>query len=285
MAHPATAMLAQISQAYKNNQIMLPDLPEVAIRIRQAIRNENVNLHEVSKLIQMDPAITSRLVQIANSPLYRGNSPIEDCRSVISRLGLKTTQSIVSCLVMQNVFACADQQIRQQVRKIWLHSCRVAAFSYVLARVTPGVNEDKAMLAGLIHDIGVLPILYYAAQHPQLLNQPKLLQAIIDKMRGLLGKAILKKWKFEEALTSIPEDAENWLRQHEGSFDYSDIVILAQRHSFFGEAASAKDLPALAEIPAFQRHALFQLGPDASLEIIDEAAEEIAAIMRLLYAA
>ena len=96
MAHPAAAMLEQISQAYKNNQIMLPELPEVAMRIRQAIRNDDVNLQQVSKLIQMDPAITARLIQIANSPLHRGNSPIEDCRAAISRLGL-TAEFPVPC--------------------------------------------------------------------------------------------------------------------------------------------------------------------------------------------
>ena len=282
MAHPAAAMLEQISQAYKNNQIMLPELPEVAMRIRQAIRNDDVNLQQVSKLIQMDPAITARLIQIANSPLHRGNSPIEDCRAAISRLGLTATQEIVTCLAMQNLFSGANQRIQQQVRDIWIHSCRVAAFSYVLARVTPGLNEDKAMLAGLIHDIGVLPILYYAAEYPQLLNEPAMLQAIITKMRGVLGKAILTKWKFEKMLISIPENAENWFRQHEGSLDYSDIVILGQRHSYFGETTAVKNLPPLGEIPAFQHHALYKLGPDASLELIDEATQEIASIVRML---
>lgn len=285
MAHPATAVLEQIKQAYRNNQIMLPEIPEVAMRIRQAIRSDDVNLQQVAKLIQMDPAITARIIQIANSPLHRGSSPIEDCRSAITRLGLSTTQEIVTCLAMQKIFVAANQHIQQQVRNIWTHSCKVAAFSYVLARVTPGINEDKAMLAGLIHDIGVLPILYYASEQPELLADTAMLQAVITKMRGVLGKAILKKWGFEPALVSIPENAENWMRQHDGQFDYTDIVILGQLHSFFGESTATKDLPALADVPAFQRHAFYKLGPDASLELIDEASHEIASIMHVLNAA
>ena len=101
-------------------------------------------------------------------------------------------------------------------------------------------------------------------------------------MRGVLDKEILKKWKFDEALVSIPEDAENWLRQHESRFDYSDIVILAQLHSFYGEPAIAKGLPSLLEVPAFQRHGFYQLGADASLELINEAKQEIASIVHML---
>ena len=284
MTHPAALLVERIKQAYKNNQIMLPEMPEVAMRIREAIRGEDFNLQQIAKLIQMDPAITARLIQIANSPLHRGASPIEDCRSAISRLGLATTQEIVTCLAMQNVFADVDTQIKKRVRDIWNHSCRVAAFSYVLARVTPGMNEDKAMLAGLVHDIGVLPVLYYASDFPALLDQPEMLQKVIKQMRGVLGKAILKKWKFEEELVSIPENAENWLRQHDDKFDYADVVILAQLHSFFGED-SEESVPALPEVPAFQRHGLYQLGPDASMELIDEAQQEISSIVNMLNAA
>ncbi|MFO7603660.1 MAG: HDOD domain-containing protein [Gammaproteobacteria bacterium] len=281
MAHPAAVLVERVKQAYKADQIMLPELPEVALRVREAIRGEDVNVLQIAKLIQMDPAITARLLQIANSPLHRSASPIQDCRSAITRLGLKITQDIVTCLAMQKVFAGASAQILQQVRHIWEHSCRVAAFSYVLARVTPGLNEDKAMLAGLIHDIGVLPVLYYAADEPQILAQPQMLQAVIKAMRGVLGKAILKKWRFDNDLVVIPENAEDWQRQHGGRFDYSDVVILAQLHSFFG-APDAQALPRLAEVPAFQRHGLYQLGPDASLELIDEADEEISSIVRML---
>ena len=284
MAHPAAALVERIKQAYHANQIMLPELPEVAMRIREAIRGEEFNLQQIAKLIQMDPAITARLIQIANSPLHRGASPIEDCRSAISRLGLNTTQEIVTCLAMQNVFADVSKQIQQQVRRVWDHSCTVAAFSYVLARVTPGINEDKAMLAGLIHDIGVLPVLYYASDFPQLLEAPAMLDDAIQRMRGTLGKAILKKWKFDDDLVAVPEDADNWTREHEGKTDYSDIVILAQLHSAFGEQGR-KDLPVITEVPAFQRHGLYKLGPDASLELIDEARHEIATIVHMLNAA
>lgn len=283
MAHPAAALVAEIKQAYYANQIMLPELPEVAIRIRDAIRDEGYSLQQIAKLIQMDPVITARLIQIANSPLHRGISPIEDCRSAITRLGLQSTQQIVTCLTMHNVFANVSRQIQQQVRHIWNHSCKVAAYSYVLARVTPGLNEDKAMLAGLIHDIGVMPILYYVADYPSLLKKPDLLQEVIHGMRGTLGRAILKKWKFDADLVAIPENAENWMRQHDGHFDYIDAVVLAQLHCAFG-GAEAKDLPPLTEVPAFQRHGFYQLGPDASLELIDEAKHEIAGIIHMLNA-
>ena len=284
MAHPAAALVEQIKQAYYANQIMLPELPEVAMRIRDAIRDEGFNLQQIAKLIQMDPVITARLIQIANSPLHRSSSPIEDCRTAITRLGLKSTQEIVTCLAMQNVFADVSHQIQQQVRHIWNHSCNVAAYSYVLARVTPGLNEDKAMLAGLIHDIGVLPVLYYAADYPELLKQPDTLQEVIHGMRGVLGKAILKKWKFDVDLIAIPENSENWMWQHDGHFDYTDAVILAQLHCAFGEA-NTNNIPVMTDVPAFQRHSFYQLGPDASLELIDEAKHEIASIVHMLNAA
>jgi len=59
------------------------------------------------------------------------------------------------------------------------------------------------------------------------------------------------------------------------------VVIVAHIHSYFGSDNSA-DLPSLLSTPAFQKLGLSKLGPDASLEVLFEAEQEIRNIMTML---
>ena len=65
------ALISKIKSEHEAGRLVLPSLPEIVVRVRQAVNNNDVNLGDVVKLIQLDPSLTARLVQIANSPLYR----------------------------------------------------------------------------------------------------------------------------------------------------------------------------------------------------------------------
>ena len=139
------------------------------------------------------------------------------------------------------------------------------------------------MRLGLVHDVGVLPILHYADEFPELLEEPERLDTVIASLRGELGRQILTTWKFDEDLVTVPEAAEDWWRDADTHPDYVDIVIVAQAHSAFGKH-EAKGLPSVVEMPVFKKLNLDQKGPEGSLELLSDAKDEINATMQLLSA-
>jgi len=275
------ALISKIKEEHKAGRLILPSLPEIVVRVRQAVNNDNVNLGDIVKLIQLDPSLTARLVQIANSPLYRSPQPVENCLMAVNRLGLKTTRDLVTCLVLNNVFNTDNKILRSKVQKLWQHSCHVAAIASTIAKVTPNLHEDTALLAGLLHDIGVLPILHYAADFPEVFESEEKLNSVIKVLRAVLGKQILQEWNFDRALSDVSAESEHWLRETNEAADYVDVVIVAQIHSYFG-TGNTDNLPPLLSTPAFRKLGLSKLGPDASLEVLFEAEQGIRNIMTML---
>lgn len=275
------ALIAKIKAEHEAGSLVLPSLPEIVVRVRQAVSDDNVNLGNVVKMIQLDPSLTARLVQIANSPLYRSPQPVENCLMAVNRLGLTTTRDLVTCLVLNNIFNADNKILREKLQKLWQHSSHVAAIAATIAKITPNLHEDTALLAGLLHDIGVLPVLHYAADFPDVFGSEEKLNFVIQEFRSSLGQQILKEWNFDHALSDVAADAENWTREGGKAADYVDVVIVAQIHSYFGSDNSA-NLPALLSTPAFLKLGLSKLGADASLEVLFEAEQEIRNIMTML---
>lgn len=275
-------LISKIQSEHKAGRLVLPSLPEIVVRVRQAVNNDDVNLGDIVKLIQVDPSLTARLIQIANSPLYRTSQPVDNCLMAVNRLGLKTTRDLVTCLVLNNVFNTENKLLRKKVEILWQHSCHVASVASTIAKITPNLSEDTALLAGLLHDIGVLPILHYAAEFPDIIESEEKLNFVIQELRASLGRQILEGWNFDPTLSEVSSEAENWLRENDNNAaDYVDVVIVAQIHSYFGKERGSS-LPSLVSTPAFLKLGLSKLGPDASLEVLFEAEQAIQKIMSML---
>lgn len=269
-------------QEFASGKLVIPSLPEVIHRIQQAVSDKKRGTQQIAKLIQLDPALTARLIQIANSSAYRGAFPIETCQMAVTRLGLRTTRNLVTCLVMHNVFDTSKISVHKRIRELWKHSCRVAAIAYVIAQINKGLlDPDKALLAGLVHDIGVIPIFYYLADYPELFEQNEFVDELISKLRGKLGHAILSTWQFEQELLQVPEEAENWHYSQGERLNYVDVVIVAQLHSLFGTDPQ-NGLPKLTELKSFEKMSLSRLGPEAGIELLHAADGEIREMVQML---
>ena len=65
----------KLQQAITDEKITLPTLPEVALRIRDAVDSENSSANEIADLVATDAALSARLQQVANSPFTGAVSP------------------------------------------------------------------------------------------------------------------------------------------------------------------------------------------------------------------
>jgi HD-like signal output (HDOD) protein len=275
-------LLQRIITDVKSGKLRLPSLPDVAHKIRATVSDPRRSSADIARVVQFDPALAARLIQIANSPLYRGTKKFDNCHSAVTRIGLGAVRNLVTGLALHSLFEARTPLLRQRLQQTWQHSCRVAAISSVLARLTQGLDPDRALLAGLIHDIGVLPLLRYIEAEGgggDALDAARL-DGLIDRLRAALGSFVLKTWRFEPELAAIPAQAEDLHRDSGPRADYGDVVLVAHVHSQFGHGGYAG--PPLPELKAFQKLSVSRLGPGCSLELLNQSQQEISEVLHIL---
>ncbi len=273
----AKAFLQELMQELENKTLVLPTLPEVALRVRDAVDDENASISDISRVIATDAALSARLIQVANSPLMRATQEIESLDMAVNRLGLKLVRDMVISMVMEQMFQATSELTDKKLRQVWEHSTLVAAISHTLAAQFTKLSPQQALLAGLVHDIGVLPILTKAEDYPELLEDEKTLDRIIDKLHGKIGYAILKAWNFPAELVRVPLDHENLQRNSE-QVDYADVVTVANLQSYTGTEDPMADTD-WSTVPAFEK---LGLSPEVNVIEMEETAEDIKEAQRLL---
>src|SRR5690606_40020380 len=103
--------------------------------------------------------------------------------AAIARLGLERVREIVLAVTMRQVFRSRSPLLNKRMVELWMRSTLVAAVAAVLGRRLTGFSSDRALLAGLVHDIGVVPMLANAYEYDELVRDPGLLEATIDAYR------------------------------------------------------------------------------------------------------
>jgi putative nucleotidyltransferase with HDIG domain len=275
---PEEVFVNELIEDLENGQLQLPTLPEVALRVRDVVDDENASANQIADIIAQDAALSARLIQVANSPLYRGRQEIDRLSMVVSRLGNKLVRNLVTSQVMKQMFQATNDLVDQRLREVWEHSVQVAAIARALAGRVPGVMPDQAMLAGLLHDIGTLPILYRAEEREELLVTPGLLDQLIARLHTRIGGAILKHWKFPDALVAVAAEHEDLERTHSGGADLVEVVQVANLQSHIDTDHRLGQVD-WSKISAFHR-----LGLDADVDEIEltDVAEEIQEVHRML---
>jgi putative nucleotidyltransferase with HDIG domain len=271
--------VANLLDDIKNNRLKLPILPEVAIKVRDAVSDEKSSAGKVAKIVSADATLASRLLQVANSPLFRGAVKIESVQNAIARLGVPQVRSLVTSLIMKQLYQTKSPILKKRMQRVWEHSTEVAAISHVLARKFTRLKPDEAMLGGLIHDIGILPILVKAEEIPELANDERALDEVISKLHASVGRIILEAWKFPAELVAVAAHHED-LQRNSDQVDYVDVVMVANLHSYIGSAHPHASI-GWANIPAFAK---LNLTPDQSIKALEEAKGDMAEMKSLLAA-
>lgn len=270
-------ILSELLDELEKDQLVLPTLPEVALRIRESIEDDNSSTASITKVIGTDAALTAKLLQIANSALLRANREIETLDAAINRMGRKMLRNVVNSIIVQQMFQATTDVTDKRLRALWEHSAQVAAISHALARFAK-LQPDEALLAGLIHDVGALPILTKAEDVPELLKDVEMLDRIINKLHSRIGAAILKKWNFPEELIAVAAEHENLLRDTGSHADYVDVVIAANLQSYMGTNHPHANMD-WSDVPAFNK---LGLSPEISVIEMDEVGEDIKEVQQAL---
>ena len=276
-------LLSEFRSALSRNQFVLPSLPEVAIRVRRLLEDESCSADKIAAVINADPSIAAKLIRAANSPVYHGAAQCDTTRNAIVRLGLNTTRQLVVSFAIKDLFSTESPKLKKAMQKAWQHSVEVAAISFIIAKMVRSDNhtQEEAMLAGLVHDIGVIGILAFAETHPGLMKADEQIERAVSKLRGDSGELILKQWKFPEEFVTTAKEVTNWERSHPFNADICDIVQIAKVHSYIWNKQTIP-FPRMDKLPAFTKLPLGDLTPELTIRILEEAREQVASVKKML---
>ena len=263
MSKLADKVQQELIQAIDNDDLVLPTLPEVALKVREAAEDPNIGTPQLSKVIGNDAALTARIIKVVNSPLLRTSKEITDLSMAINRLGINYTCNLATGLAMEQMFQATSDVVDRKMREVWNKSTEIAGICHVLCKQFTRLLPDQATLAGLVHMIGALPILTYAEDHNELLSDSISLNHVIEQIHPIIGDKILRTWEFPEQIAMIPSQYLDFSRDS-AKVDYVDIVQVATLQSYIGTEHPYTKLD-WSQIPAFAK-----LGLDPSQDISED---------------
>lgn len=262
------AFALELRQDIQQNRIRLPTLPTLSLEALLVVNDAASNMTDIGKIIGKDTSMATRLVRYANSPLYGGVHKVTSVKGAVIRIGVDAVRSAILNLAMHDVFTTHHTLIQDRMEGLWKHSVAVAIRAVLLASYFKQLDRGEAMLAGLIHDVGTIPVLIKASEYSVLLDKGSNLDKLVSHLHMTLGRFILSFWNFEPFLVEVAGSHDNMDRDSRGEdVDYLDIIQVANVLSYDGTDHPYTRLD-LAHIPVFEK-----LG----IDLIEEVRQKMAA--------
>ncbi len=217
----------EILMAIEEDRLELPAMPEVAMQVRKVASDDSADCNTLSKVIGSDLAVSTHMLRVANSPLMRrSENRLADLRLAVMQMGFQTSANLAVGIAVTHMFSAENKVVGERMRAACRQSTEVAGLCQLMCRFSTSLQPEMAMLAGLVHNIGVLPVLKYAQNKPGLLKQPVFLDMAVHALHPELGDRILDEWDFDEEIRDVPSAHLQFSREKPAA-DYADIVTFA----------------------------------------------------------
>jgi len=244
--------------------LRLPPFPQVAVRVLQLAKNENVQLHQLSDLISTDPAFASEVLTISNSLLYAPRYPSTTILQAVAVLGANTLQGM--CVTVGVRAYLGKAMSHPAMRSLWQHNLACAIIAGKIAEAG-SLDKEIAYTAGILHDIGRMALAAI---------QPKGYAALLEKHRGAaasmmeaerelfgwdhceVGRQLIGDWKLPGSFEAVVADHHSE-RRKDGDWELGELVKVscamatALDFSAFSGCATANYIELLAALPAQER--------------------------------
>lgn len=191
--------------------VKLISLPEIYIRVTQALEDENHDAKQIGDIIGHDPALTARILRIVNSAYYSLATQVELVSRAVSVIGEDDLRNLVLATSAVDTFKRIPNQL-VDIDLFWRHSVHTGIVARLLSRQCNILHAERLFVAGMLHDIGKL-ILYF--KEPELSQQVLLKAAdsdgqlykaekeIIGFTHGDVGAALIEAWKLSDTLKEV----------------------------------------------------------------------------------
>lgn len=273
MANAVTfKVLEDIAKDLSGDEISFPTFLDITFQVRTALRDPNLNVEQLAKLVGAEPLMSTKIIRMANSvALNPSGREIADVKSAIVRVGMEAVRTVSFAVAMEQLLQSKQMHAFEDIsKKLWDHTSHVAALCRVLARRIAKINGDEAMFAGLVHDLGVFYLMSRAANFPELVNDKVELHALLVGWHDSIGHALLSALGSPESVLLAVQEHETD-REIKVLKSLSDVLYVANKIA--NRSSSWRDPELDGEVDTSMLDDIFDA--ETLSEIIEESEEEV----------
>lgn len=275
-----SGLFTKIYKDIINDQVNLPHLPDVAIKLRKVLADDNYSVDVIARLIQTDASASAYLLNIANSMLYKTRVTASDIPSAIRIMGISSVKNLINVYAFRSITATDNASTQKHLNAYWQKSAYQAAIAHAIAKMVKGVDADMALLAGLLQSVGALPILMKLDGTTMSSLNDEDVEAALTAYTAKVGVVLAQKWHLEEALQNVIKYAENYAYDGGATIDLVDVVNIAKLFSQIG----SKNIqwPRIEDAPCLKKFCKDGLTLAYSMELLKEAQNDIKETKKIL---
>lgn len=263
----------------------LPSPPGVAVELVNLAQHPDTQFEQVEQVVQLDPAISAKLLRLANSSFYARSCKIENLSQAIGLFGLNGTLTIA--LTFSLISTPDDNKSGLDHNQFWLRSLATGIICKKLTKLLHRSDKETFYLAGLLQDIGILvlnqirPGLYDSSNETPS-NHQSLIESELNLMgldHSVIGAWLLEEWQFPDVFVTATANSHK-LTETTADRDSTDLcacVALASSLAEFWSQSEAA-LP-----PEMKSTIVDELGltDDNIQKLIEETQKEISEVSPL----
>ncbi len=273
------------------NSPQMPTLPAVAVQVLELTSRRDVELAEIARVVEHDPAIATRVLKTVNSSFYGLTRRVGSIRQALAYLGMETVKGLVLGFSLARTFR-SDEDVVFDFNEYWRRSILAASAARAIAGIVRKGDPDEAFVAALVRDIGMIALWrYFDDRYLQLLDLaagdhaklPALERRHFEVDHAEIGAAMVEGWKFPSQIVDVVLLHQHGTEVAAQDEDMRRIVLLAGEvaESLAGDPAHAQ-----AALRRYETHAAewFELRRGtamAALKSITEHAQELGRLFEL----
>lgn len=220
--------LNRILTLLQRGQIQIPAVPTVVTELRELVSKSDSKLESIVTLLERDPALVARVLQLGRSAQFGRSQPLPDLHYIINRVGFRQLSLVVESVWSNDCFKVADPRYQPHVGKLVRLSVARGLAMRALAELRR-VEVFPAYLCGLFADVGASFLLWAIVEKSRgYVPDPLDSLAFVRDHHETMSGAVLKRWGHSELVVGL-------VRQHHNpqlmgaTALYSSMLVVASQ--------------------------------------------------------
>ncbi len=272
-------LVGEIIKRFNKGEIEMPVLPHMVQEVRDLLEKSDPSMEDLAKIVAKDAVISSKLISLANSALYKGLDSATTLNAALQRLGLKETLSLITTLANKNLYVSEQAELNRLLHSLFIHSLACACCARFIASELGEKEVEGFFLTGIIHDIGKVLLLKAVSDiSPNESFADQALHSAIQEVHTVFGAVLIKKWGFSKPYVQAVE-FHHWSHFPEGTqkellvLHIADVLVKSLGYSFSG----SQSRPRSDEVPPELTDILRRLNLDTG--VLKEIGEKTVSAM------
>ena len=140
------ALMTLLMSKLHSDRLLLPTLPEIAVKVRSAADDPDINLQKMAQVISHDPALSARILKVANSAFIGRSIVVTTLVQAVTRIGLMQVKNIATAMALEQLFVSHQPDIAQLMQLRWRQSVEITTSAMALLQLYQLPEESPQMV-------------------------------------------------------------------------------------------------------------------------------------------